>query len=107
MGKLRTEPQGPLLASVIERIDPRVPVCLVGHSFGGPVVLAAPIGWAAALRHAYGNPVHPGTRADRHPRRAAAPAVEELVSFWAIATIMLLTAVESLVLAYNPAAILR
>jgi hypothetical protein len=37
----KTEMQGPPLASALQGIDPRQPVSLVGHSFGGAIILSA------------------------------------------------------------------
>ena len=100
MWEARTEPQGPLLASVIERIDQRVPVCLVGHSFGGPVVLAALDWLGGGPSPAYGNPAHPGTRSYRAV--LLAPAVENDCLLPGHRYDHALGPVESLVLAYNP-----
>src|SRR6185437_11853057 len=75
MWETRTEPQGPLLASVIERINPQVPVCLVGHSFGGPVVLAALDWLGGGPSPCYGVPAQQGLRCYRAV--LLAPAVED------------------------------
>jgi len=100
MWEARTEPQGPMLASVIERIDPRVPVCLVGHSFGGPVVLAALDWLGGGPSPAYGNPPQLGTRSYRAV--LLAPAVEDDCLVPGHRYDHALGPVDSLVIAYNP-----
>jgi hypothetical protein len=77
-----------------------VPVCLVGHSFGGPVVLAALDWLGGGPSPVYGNRAVRGTR----PYRAVllAPAVEDDCLIPGHRYDHALESVESLILCYNP-----